>query len=233
MKTKHFALSLTLFLIVFVNVSSMTTLAFSQNPQLTDATGDTPDNFEDITNIWLDYNATYLMFKVELAAPFNGTLVRVIYMGISMNDSTGVATGFWDTWKCDFIFGVSGNGVSLNIVLWDEGNSSNNLWINNQLGYYIQTNYNKTIEIGYKLQTYQEGKGFLDVALGQTIKVRFYAGGDSDVAPENAEPPMTYTLERESGSDWFIILLIILIPVIGVALGLFIIIYRRRTEPEK
>ncbi|MDD1778429.1 MAG: hypothetical protein LUQ65_09710 [Candidatus Helarchaeota archaeon] len=229
MKTKNFALFLTLFLLVFWSASSMPTLAFSQNPQITDASGDASYDSEDLLKVWLAHNATHLMFKAELAAPFNGTLVRVIYIGISVSDSTGVDTDFFGDWKSDFLFGVSGNGAILRIVLWDQGNSSNSLWDNNQLGYYIQTNNDKTIEIGYRLQTYQEGKGFLNVALGQTIKVRFYSGGDSDNAPENAELPITYTLESGTGSDWLIILLIILIPVIGVALGLFII-FRRRQE---
>lgn len=229
MKTKNFTVFLTLFLLVMVSSSSVPALAFSQNPQLTDESGDTPYNYQDMKNIWVDNNATYLMFKVELAAPFNGTLGQVIYMAILVDDNTAVATGFFDTWKCNFAFGVSGDGAILKVVFYDYPNGSNDLWSNNHLGYYIQSNGNKTIEIGYKLQTYQDGKGFLDVALGQTIEVRFYVGGDSDVAPENEELPLTYTLGNEEGSNWLTILLILLFPAIGVALGLFIL-YRRRRE---
>jgi hypothetical protein len=233
MRTKKIILFLTLCVLIGVSSSPMSTLAFSQNPQLTDAPGDAPANYEDIKAIWLDNNATYLMFKMELAAPYNGTLSgQVKYIAISVNDSTGQVTGFFDIWKCDFIFGVSANGTGLNIVIFDYANFSNDLALNNHLGYFIQTDNDMTIEIGYRLQTYQDGKGFLDVVPGQTIKVRFFSGSDGDVAPEDAELPLTYTLKMESGSEWLIILLIVVIPVCGVALGLFIM-YRRRTNLEK
>lgn len=94
------------------------------------------------------------------------------------------------------------------------------------MGYFNFSNNNQTLEIGYKLRAYSGGKGYLDLSPGQTIKIRIMSGGDTDLAPDFEKNLISYTLSG-GGNTPLLILLIILFPVIGVALGLFIY-YRRR-----
>lgn len=228
MKSKEKFLLATVFLIFLFGTSLMTSFGFSTTPQHTDPTGDAgASDYEDIINVWIDNNASHIMFKLDFVGPFNETLSgNVVYALISINPLTGDSSGFAAGFLNDYLVGLSANGSAINIVLYDDGDSLNSLSTNNHLGYSNQSNDNKTIEFGYKLRTYQGAKGYLNLTLGQTIEIKFYAGGDTDVAPNDGLDPISYTLKKSGDLGW-IIVLIILFPVIGVALGLFIY-YRRK-----
>lgn len=173
--------------------------AFSTNPQFTDPVGDAGANdYDDIIKVWVDNNNTHMMVKVELMGPYNETInFQVIYCVISVNPDTGSDLGWFAGWKADCTFGVSANGSDIKLVFYDAVNGSNSLSDGNQLGYYIQSNDDKTMEIGYPLKQSQGGKGYLDLEMRQNIEIRFYAGGDSDIAPDNGTPAFTYTLKPE------------------------------------
>lgn len=183
---------------------------FSTNSQFTDASDDATSAYEDLQDIWIDNNKTHIMCKISLGGPWNASLSgQVIYFSVSTSDSIGSDPGWFGGWNCDYFFGVSATGTIINNVFYDMDNSSNSLSTNNNLGYFISTNNGQTMEIGYKLGTYQDNKGYINHEVGDVIEVRLYSGGDSDVAPENAANPISYTIkanEQEiAGFDTLII----------------------------
>ncbi len=172
--------------------------AFPTDPYYTDDFGDdTSGAFEDIKYIWVDNNETFLMFRIEFAGPFNDTIANGIYcrVFISVDNNTG-------TLHADFLSDYSIRLMTLNPDWYpsfnDDGNSSNNVIpISSDSGllYFLQSNNNHTLEIGYKLQSSYTGKGYLNVSLGQTINLKFEMGWTSDWAPDIGEGNLSYTLK--------------------------------------
>ncbi len=177
----------------------MTSYGFATTPTLTDAYDDIQYGEADIIKIWIDNNATHLMFQIEFnntfeINPFPG---NYLFIYISTDNLTGSD--------------VDTAGFLVDYVLWlryqgwldfsDIVNSSNNLPNSNSegLGYYICKNNNHTLEIGYRLQSYSaSSKGYLNITIGQTIRIRFKSDLTSDWAPELAQDPVNYVLKEDS-----------------------------------
>ena len=81
---------------------------------------------------------------------------------------------------------IDGAGFNVDYYLWmrytgeldfyDVVNGSNDLLSSNLVGngYYISSNNNYTLEIGYKMNNYSpSGTGYLNLTLGQTIEIQF------------------------------------------------------------
>ena len=226
MKNRKRILLATFFLVYLFGLSLVTSFGFSTSPTYTDPAGDQgayPD-FIDMRQIWIDNNATHIMFKIELGGIWNLSGYAVyIYIAtgeipydnvIAMNVSQNYGLYFYaDTQEINF-YHVN-NSNSLNSV------------VSLGMGYYLFSNNNQTLEIGYKLRVYSGGKGNLNLSPGQAIEIRIVCGDDTDYAPDLEKNLISYTLPGGGGGNLILILLIILFPVIGVALGL-VIYYRRR-----
>ncbi|TFG05587.1 MAG: hypothetical protein EU536_01735 [Promethearchaeota archaeon] len=199
-RNKSLALLLLLIVVALLPKSSS---SFTTTPQITDAAGDgTPPADVDMRFIWIDNNATHLLSKVELTAPFNQTLDgQAIYLAVSVNPASGSDLGWFAGWKADYLLGLFTNGSHIQMIFYDYSNVSNWLPDNNHLGYWLHTNNNLTVEFGYPLKTDQDGKGYLNLDLGQTVEIRFYSGSDSDFAPENGAPAFSYQLKPVPRSD--------------------------------
>ncbi|MBD3187480.1 hypothetical protein GF325_11665 [Candidatus Bathyarchaeota archaeon] len=169
-------------------------LGFSDEPQLLDAHGDTGLDYEDMRDIWIDNNNTHLMFKVDLGGAWNETLsFQCIYMSI-LTEEGGTNTAFFDTWNTTYLLGITANGTHIRPVFYDKNDPSNSLSEAPQC-YWKRSNANQTVEIGYELKKSVGGKGLLDLEAGDAIDIRFYSGGDSDVAPEDVADSYSYTLK--------------------------------------
>lgn len=154
--------------------------AFTITPTETDARGDNTYQNADILNVWIDNDADFLRIKVEILGFFDATpdedynSFNSIAVGITTdNDTGGEVSEFW---------------TPINYILWwvsiwehpvgleDVLNSTNSAYaLNDEMGYYILTNSNHTLEFGFKLKTYFYGIGYLDLSVGQTINIVFYA----------------------------------------------------------
>lgn len=238
MNTKKVKVLATLMLLLLSGAFCVTGVGFSAEPTFTDPTGDhtyAPADSEDIIKCWVDNNITHILFKLEVVGSWD-FMNSWLWIWISINDATG------SNWSdridiladyCLFLDQVMDGTLFLGF--WDlsdgtpdyitEGANDIKDLAGTGMGYFAFSNSNRTVEVGYKLQSSSGGKGYLDATGGQTIKIKFKTGTDSDYAPDWNQTGFSYTLQ---GGDYtLLVVLIILFPVIGVALGLFLY-YRRR-----
>lgn len=182
--------------------------AFPVSPHYTDDFGDDSDgSYEDIKYIWVDNNETHLMFKVEVAAPYNDTISSGVYCRIflSVDNSTGM---LFSDFYADYYIRWLQNNPGWEPRFWDEDNTSNRLMtmpLDTGLMYWVQSNNNHTFEIGYRLKSYYNDagtlRGYLNISLGQTINFKIEMGWTSDWAPDIGEWNLSYTLKTFSGGD--------------------------------
>ncbi|KKL98420.1 hypothetical protein LCGC14_1824580 [marine sediment metagenome] len=141
---------------------------------MTDPYGDPTFGEDDIIKVWIDHNATHIMFQIEFNDTFTIDSITgdYFFVYISTNPLTGT--------------NIDGAGFNVDYYLWmrytgeldfyDVVNGSNDLMSSNLVGngYYISSNNNYTLEIGYKMNNYSpSGTGYLNLTLGQTIEIRF------------------------------------------------------------
>ncbi len=191
-----------LLLILFSGVFLLNVRGFSENPSYTDNFGDSSPGCTDILYIWVDNNATYIKFRTEV----NGSIVTgmsIFNIYISTNDNTGTNISgdtsnnllFLANYRINYDGGAAGS-----MGFFDYGNGSNNL-INPHLvgmGYSLFLNNNKTIEIGYRLQTYHSGEGYLNLSIGQSIQLGFKSYVSTDYAPDVGKNAFYYILQEET-----------------------------------
>lgn len=223
--SKKIKISALILFTLFIGTIFSSGVGFTIAPTYTDDVGDANADYEDIFHIWIDNDNSYLQFKIELVGPFNQTLIgKVVYALISVDDATGDDFGTLDI-KVDYIIGINARFDASNIDLnfEDLNNGSNTVYsvstldVWNSQGYFTLYNENKTVEMHYKLQTYDnDGKGYLNISLGQSIKIKFYAGDDSDYAPDIGEGVISYTLSLPSILTWILIGLAIGGAIVGV-----------------
>ncbi|NVM30285.1 MAG: hypothetical protein HWN65_15680 [Candidatus Helarchaeota archaeon] len=245
MNEKKLRLAPILLLVLLCGTFCMPAMGFSETPTYIDDYNDHHQKdypAEDIWKVWIDNNATHIMFKVEC----NGSLDVWTELGIyiSTNDATGSndSNGFAAIdgpldFLADYCLLLDGDHSDF----FDLGDGTDDTytygtndiqdWTGSHtfggLGYVIFSNGDRVVEIGYKLQATSGNQGYLDVEIGDTIKCKLKCYEDSDFAPDLGESPIVYTLTGEPDLTW-VILLIILFPVIGVALGIFL--YYRKKE---
>lgn len=174
-------------------------VGFTQTPTYIDPGGDSTPLCTDILKVWIDNDATYLRFKLELNGSFDQYVHPAYLAYISIDNSTGSNNG-WDLpidYRIKLEFAPSG-GINSGFI--DENNSSNDHIDPFGVGlvYYSLSNNNHTLEFGYKLQTADQGKGFLNVSIGQTIYLKFQGYLDSDLVPDLGLL-IRYVLTEESG----------------------------------
>ncbi|KKN18679.1 hypothetical protein LCGC14_0953470 [marine sediment metagenome] len=196
-------------------------LGFDEPPTLTDPYGD-PTIGDDIIKVWIDNNATYIMFQIEFNSTFliDSATGDYFYVYISTNNLTGT--------------NVAGAGFNVDYYLWmrytgvldfyDVVNSSNDLLSSNLVGsgYYISSNNNYTLELGYKINHYSpSGTGYLNLTLGQTIEIRFRSDQTSDWCPDNDS--FSYIIEIDSAESaipgYNLIFLLSILSVVAIFLG--------------
>lgn len=166
----------------------------------TDPPGDNPDSDNtDFVKVWVDNNATYLMFKTELNNPFNfSASSNRIYAFISVNASTGITWGFTD-FLFDYVVEYTPLTTGVTQVHLEDINVPSNCLFNGEsvgMGYAILSNNNKTIEFGWILNTGSGGKGYLNLSIGQEIQIKLRGGPDSDYAPDIGISPFNYTIHE-------------------------------------
>ncbi len=187
-------------LLLVFEVFPVFTNAFTEQPYYTDDFGDsTLGSWEDIKYVWIDNNESFIMFKVELAAPFNetvsvGTFLRIY---ISVDNSTGY---LYDDFMADYYIRYIRASSDWESWFWDVSNVSNRLQLTpaeTGLYYVIRSHNDKVIELGYKMQTYYNDggadKGYLNISLGQRIFFKVEMGLTSDWAPDIGEGNLSYT----------------------------------------
>lgn len=179
-----------LFFSSFLMIGNCYSTENSYNDAGADSTQDT-----DILTVWIDNTNSFLQFKVELNDSWSFLPFYRIYAFISVDPSTGNSYGGAD-FNVDYVLDFYPSSTEDRINFIDTSDNSNNLDQGEEVGmaFSIVTNNNKTIEFGWKLRTSHEGKGYLDISDGQTIQIKFYAGGDSDYAPDIGLDPLNYTL---------------------------------------
>ncbi|HUY01238.1 MAG TPA: hypothetical protein VMV49_16880 [Candidatus Deferrimicrobium sp.] len=174
-------------------------MGFTQAPTLIDPGGDEIPTCTDILKVWVANDATFLRFKFETNGSFNQYVAPIFDAYISIDNSTGMDMG-WDL-PIDYriYFEIVESGIIYS-ALEDYNNGSNNHFTPHEVGlmYYSLSNNNHTLEFGYKIQATEQGKGFLNVSIGQKIYLKFHAGPDSDLAPD-LKSLICYVLTEEEG----------------------------------
>ncbi|HUX99664.1 MAG TPA: hypothetical protein VMV49_08930 [Candidatus Deferrimicrobium sp.] len=209
MNQKKVSLSLFVLFALFFGTMVTNGMGFSQTPTYIDPGGDSLPPCTDILAVWIDNDASYLRFKFELNGSFNQYDWPVYITWISIDNSTGLnaasqgAPQDFDLpvdYKIYFEIYATGEVYT---YLTDCNNGSNNH--DDPFGagllYYNLSNNNHTLEYGYKIQTGDpetQGKGFLNVSIGQTIYLKFQGEIDPDLVPDSSLM-IRYTLPEESG----------------------------------
>jgi hypothetical protein len=185
MNCKKVALGALILFALFFGTVVTTGMAFSQAPTHTDPGGDSLPECTDILKVWVDNDAIFLRFKLELNGSIDQSLCPIYDIFISIDNSTGMDAG-WDL-PVDYriYFEITATGLLVS-GLQESGNSSNDHGNPIQAGlmYYSLSNNNCTLELGYKIQTADQGTGYLNVSIGQTIYLKFEGGLDSDFVPD-------------------------------------------------
>ncbi|NVM53073.1 MAG: hypothetical protein HWN66_05175 [Candidatus Helarchaeota archaeon] len=224
MRNKKIGMLSTVILVMLFGMTLMNGFGFSQDPIYTDPGGDSLPERSDIFNVWIDNDATHIMFKIELNGSYDTNDCQIeIY--ISVDNSTGNNDSGQIDFSADFSL-ICHSQLEFNDLV----NPANDLDDVNgtSMGYFILSNSNQIVEIGYRMRTYDTGKGYLNISPGQTIYVKFKAQTTTDYAPDFGDEPIRYVLKEEpGGNSAILLLLIILFPIIGVGIGLFIL-YRKR-----
>ncbi|HUX98175.1 MAG TPA: hypothetical protein VMV49_01355 [Candidatus Deferrimicrobium sp.] len=199
MNCKKVGLGAFILLALFFGTMVTNGVGFTQTPTYIDTGGDSLPPCTDILKIWVDNDATFLQFKLELNGSFDQYVWPVYEVYISIDNSTGSDLG-WDLpIDCRIDFEINPIGVVYSFFE-DFNNDTNNLEdpISAELMYYQLSNNNHTLELGYKLQTSDQGRGFLNVSIGQTIYLKLQGDWDSDLVP-NLNVLIRYVLTEESG----------------------------------
>ncbi|HUX98874.1 MAG TPA: hypothetical protein VMV49_04925 [Candidatus Deferrimicrobium sp.] len=203
MRKKLVGLS-SIFLVLLLSTFLMTGFGFSTTPTYIDTSLDQNVEyscpiFTDMREIWIDHNTTFLRFKINLGGSWNQS-GYAIYAHISINDATGSDLGELN-FSADYTIALFPDQERIDLNDWV--NNTNDLLESNNYGlaYYLFTNNKTTVEIGFKLQSYHNGVGYLNVSIGQTIKIQLMSGGDTDYAPNAG--PLSFTLEAGGGIPGF------------------------------
>jgi hypothetical protein len=174
-------------------------VGFTQTPTYIDPGGDSTPLCTDILKVWIDNDANFLRFKLEINGSFDQYVNPLYIAYISTDNNTGLVYG-WDLpIDCYIHFEMSSSGVLYsNFQDWNNGTNSHNDVLSAGLMYWSLSNDNHTLEFGYKLQTSDQGTGFLNLSIGQTIYLKFQGDLDSDLAPD-LSLFIRYVLAEESG----------------------------------
>jgi hypothetical protein len=201
MNRKKVSLGAFVLLALFFGMLVTNSVGFTQDPQYIDPGGDHEPApiCTDILKVWIANDATYLRFKLELNGSLNQYDGAIYFVFISIDNNTGSNWG-WDLpiyYRIQFEIEPDGelfsyfedfvNGTNIHTHPFEVG-----------LLYYTLSNNNHTLEFGYKIQTTDEGKGHLNVSIGQTIYLKFQGDLDSDYAPD-LDALLRYVLTEESG----------------------------------
>ena len=204
MKTKRIGLLSLLFIGVLFGSLWMNGVGYTTENSITDPAGDHVDegNYSDILKVWVDNNDTFIMFKIELAGPWNLTMppsVRILAL-ISVDNATGHDWGIFTNFLYDYRFYFEPHAWGFSVDFLDHANGANDLFNGTQVGmaFYNLTNNNCTVEFGWKINTNSGGKGNLPLTRNQQLYLKFYAGIDSDFAPDIGEEPMGYIVDLPS-----------------------------------
>jgi hypothetical protein len=206
MKSKKVVICACVLFAVFFGTMVTTSLGFTQTPTYIDPGGDSLPECTDILKVWIANNATCLQVKLELNGSLDQYQWPLYLVYISIDNSTGVNYG-WDL-PIDSYFYVEfgGNGVIYSeFTDYNNGTNTHGNPFQAGLVYYLLSNNNHTLEMGYKLQTHDyatQGRGFLNVSLGQTVYLKVQGAQDSDYAPD-ASVLIRYVLTEEGGIPGF------------------------------
>jgi len=222
MRNKQIVLLSTILMGMLLVTAGLDGFGFDETPTLTDPYGD-PTIGDDIIKVWIDNNATHIMFQIEFNSTFliDSSTGDYFYVYISTNNLTGTnvdSAGF----NVDYYLWMRYTGV---LDFYDVVNSSNDLLSSNLVGsgYYISSNNNYTLELGYKINHYSpSGTGYLNLTLGQTIEIRFRSDQTSDWCPDNDS--FSYDLvEIDSAKSaipgYNLIFLLSILSVVAIFLG--------------
>ena len=221
MKDKKHSIFILSFLLIFVSFCFLIkpSSTFTTQPTYTDPQNDhTMKNCpgEDVWYVWLTHNTTHIKFKMEFNGSFEfGTNFMDIY--ISTDDTTGSN----DSGKIDFKADYRIRVVNY-IVFEDLNNGTNDLPpdINNTaLAYLFFSDSNRIMEMGYRLKTYNNSKGYLNISIGNTIKIKIKVDSSSDYAPDLGENPIDFTLTTQDQTTSPIPafqLILVILPIIFV-----------------
>ncbi len=191
---------------LFFGAMETTGVGFTQTPIYIDPGGDSLPECSDILKVWIANNATCLQVKLELNGSVNQYLYPFYGVLISIDNSTGMNLG-WDLpmdYSFELFFLATGE---LGSHFSDLNNATNDHFSPLQAGleYYLLSNNNHTLEMGYKLQTADQadqGRGFLNVSIGQTIYLKLQDAFLSDSAPDSSLL-IRYVLTEEGGIPGF------------------------------
>jgi len=199
MKNKRLVLSLFLILLLCGSLLPIANCYSTEN-SYTDSSSDATTPYTEILIVWVDNSLSLLQFKVEMKESWNFTALCQISAYISVDPITGTNWGGFMDFNFDYIIISTPSLTEDRVHFLDINNGTNDLDEGEDLGmaFSLFSNNNKTIEFGWKLKTYYNGKGYLNLSIGQTIQIKFYAAQDSDFAPDIGLGPMNYTLEWQS-----------------------------------
>ncbi len=229
MNQKKVSLSLFVLFALFFGTMITNGMGFSQTPTYTDPGGDGNTVGTDILKVWIDNDASYLRFKLELNGSFNQYDWPVYITWISIDNSTGVDAGTHGApysfdlpvdYKLYFEIFATGEVYT---YIYDYNNGTNDHLdpFGAGLTYYRLSDNNHTLEYGYKIQTADPGnygKGFLNVSIGQTIYLKFQGELDPDLVPDSSLM-IPYTLKESGGIPGFEL------PLLSLSLLVAIIFY--------
>ena len=199
MNLKKVNMSVFVLFALFFSIFLTSSMGFSQTPIHTDPGGDNSPPCTDILRLWVDNDANFLRFKFELNGSFDQSVWPVYAISISIDNSTGNDMG-WDL-PIDYRiqFEIFGTGEIWSYFDdWNNPSNSHDDPYGAALEYYSLGDNNHTLEIGYKIKTADQGKGFLNVSIGDTIFLKFQAELDSDYAPDS-DLLLRYVLTEGSG----------------------------------
>jgi len=199
---KKLGVSAIVLVALFFGMFLVNGFCFTETPTLTDPQGDAIPQC-DIVSVWIDNDNEYLRFKVEILGWFDATPDEYINtwngigIGINVDNETGSDTSeFWQ--DVDYILWFSTVETPECLYLEDQNNGSNDAIGHPEVSYFLLSNHNHTVEIGYKLKTYNnDGDGYLNISIRQTINVVFYAWYWILLA-KGEEPP----LKNGGYEDW-------------------------------
>ncbi|TFF97126.1 MAG: hypothetical protein EU547_05145 [Promethearchaeota archaeon] len=163
-----------------------------------DSPSDSSNPDSEILSVSVDNTISLIIFTINLNNSWNFTPFNRIYTFISVNNETGTNNSMYVDILYDYIIGLIPKLDNLSVNLADEANSSNNLndgQNKSNMAFANLYNDNKTAEFGWRLKQYHEGIGFLNLSFGQTIYIKFYAGKESDLAPNIGLEPIKFILE--------------------------------------
>ncbi len=182
-------------------------VGFQTSPTFNDPAGDPAFGMgEDILNAWIDDNQTHLMVKIQFAGAFTFEDFDILYILLSVNDSWGITDllGHTFNFTVDYYLLLNPQSGYFSLFFRDTINTTNNLnnVENTNLGYFINDSTTKTVEIGYRINAYSGGAGFLAIVPGQNIKIQLKTSTTTDLAPNYL--PYIYNMKQKSPAENYI-----------------------------